>query len=36
MEDKLIELCKQDLSIREIAIALDSTPKTIRKKILIN
>ncbi|CAK7029809.1 TnsD family Tn7-like transposition protein [Tissierella sp.] len=32
-EDKLIELCKQDLSIREIAIALDSTPKTIRKNI---
>lgn len=32
-EDKLIELCKQDLSLREIAIALDSTPKTIRKNI---
>lgn len=32
-EDKLIELCNQDLSIREIAIALDSTPKTIRKNI---
>lgn len=32
-EDKLVELCKQDLSIREIAITLDSTPKTIRKNI---
>ena len=32
-EDKLIELCKQDLSLREIAKALDSTPKTIRKNI---
>lgn len=32
-EDKLVELCKQDLSIREIAITLDSTPKTIRKSI---
>lgn len=32
-ENKLLELCKQDLSIREIAKALDSTPKTIRKNI---
>lgn len=32
-EDKLIELSKQNLSIREIAKALDSTPKTIRKNI---
>lgn len=32
-DDKLIELSKQGLSIREIAKELDSTPKTIRKNI---
>lgn len=32
-DDKLIELSKQGLSIREIAKELDSTPKTIRRNI---
>lgn len=32
-EDKLIELSEQNLSIREMAKVLDSTPKTVRKNI---
>jgi len=32
-EEKLMELSTKKMSIREIAIALDSTPKTIRKNI---
>ncbi|MTI67936.1 MAG: hypothetical protein FH753_15225 [Firmicutes bacterium] len=32
-EERLIELCQLDLSIRDIASALDSTPKTVRKAI---
>lgn len=32
-EDKLKELCKKELSLREIAKELDSTPATVRKNI---
>lgn len=32
-ENKLIELCRKELSLREIALALDSTSKTVKKHI---